>query len=64
MKNLIEVKGESTYESIRCYAAPEDAVNVKNIIQELLAAELENILNLQLKGDSSTENKSLGRDCA
>lgn len=49
---------------IRCYAAPEDAVNVKNIIQDLLAAELENILNLQLKGDSSTENKSLGRDCA
>ncbi|MEI2362233.1 hypothetical protein [Priestia megaterium] len=49
---------------IRCYAAPEEAVNVKNIIQDLLAAELDNMLNLQLKSDSSTDDNILGRDCA
>ncbi|WP_280166543.1 hypothetical protein [Priestia aryabhattai] len=49
---------------IRCYAAPEEGVNVKNIIQDLLAAELDNMLNLQLKGDSSTDDNSLDSDCA
>ncbi|MFE4029475.1 hypothetical protein ACFX4N_25305 [Priestia sp. YIM B13551] len=49
---------------IRCYAAPEEAVNVKNIIQDLLVTELDKIMNSQLKDDSLTESNSLDSDCA
>ncbi|MGG0464815.1 hypothetical protein [Priestia aryabhattai] len=51
-------------EIIRCYAAPEEAVNVRNIIQELLATELDKIMNSQLKDDSLAESNSLDSDCA
>ena len=51
-------------EIIRRYASAEEAVNIKNIIQDLLATELDNILNSQSKDNSSTENNNLGSDCA
>ncbi|MFK7681311.1 hypothetical protein ACI3ER_25005 [Bacillus sp. Wb] len=51
-------------EIIRRYATPEEAVNVKNIIQDLLVIELDKIINSQLKGDSLTESNSLDSDCA
>ncbi|WP_176550149.1 hypothetical protein [Priestia megaterium] len=51
-------------EIIRRYAAPEEAVNVKNIIQDLLITELDKIMDLQLKDDSLTESNSLNSDCA
>ncbi|MED4006077.1 hypothetical protein P4629_11675 [Priestia aryabhattai] len=49
---------------IRCYAAPEEAVNVKNIIQDLLVNELDKIMNSQLKDNSLAESNSLNSDCA
>lgn len=51
-------------EIIRRYAPPEEAINVKNIIQDLLATELDKIMDLQLKEDSLTESNSLDSDCA
>ena len=51
-------------EIIRRYATPEKAINVKNIIQELLVTELDKIMNSQLKEDSLTESNSLDSDCA
>lgn len=50
---------------IRCYATPENAVNAKSIIQDLLVAELEKILNTQNKDvDLSCNNRSSGSECA
>jgi len=51
-------------EIIRRYAAPEEAINVKNIIQDLLVSELDKIMDLQLKEDFSTESNSPDSDCA
>lgn len=51
-------------EIIRRYATPEEAVNVKNIIQDLLVTELDKIMNSQLKEDFSNESNSLDSDCA
>ena len=51
-------------EIIRRYAAPEEAVNVKNIIHDLLVTELDKIMNSQLKDDSLTESNSPDSDCA
>ncbi|MBY0008679.1 hypothetical protein H7K05_25500 [Priestia aryabhattai] len=51
-------------EIIRRYATPEEAVNVKSIIQELLVTELDKIMNLQLKAESLAESISLDSDCA
>lgn len=51
-------------EIIRRYATPEEAINVKNIIQDLLVTELDKIMDLQLKDDSLTEGNSLDSECA
>jgi len=64
MKNLIEEKERVHLKVIRRYAAPEEAVNIKNIIQDLLVTELDKIMNSQLKEDSLTESNSLDSDCA
>jgi len=49
---------------IRRYAAPEEAVNIKNIIQDLLVTELDKMMNSQLKEDFPTESNSPDSDCA
>ncbi|MDQ0802747.1 hypothetical protein [Priestia megaterium] len=51
-------------EIIRRYAAPEEAVNVKNIIQDLLVTELDKIMDSQLKEGFPTESNSSESDCA
>ncbi|MDQ0253935.1 hypothetical protein J2S74_001308 [Evansella vedderi] len=50
---------------IRCYASSENAVNVKNLIQDLLVAELEKIIDAQ-KIDTRllNEDKGLRGECA
>ncbi|WP_162790157.1 hypothetical protein [Bacillus sp. H1m] len=52
---------------IRCYASKENAVNVKNIIQNLLVAELESLINTkqpQENNDLPMKSENSGRDCA
>ncbi|WP_179951872.1 hypothetical protein [Bacillus sp. TE8-1] len=52
---------------IRCYASAENAVNVKNIIQNLLFAELESLINTKQTPENSEhpiKSEDLGRECA
>jgi hypothetical protein len=58
-------KGESSLKIIRCYASSENAVNVKNLIEDLLVAELEKIINSQkIDKNLLNEDKFLRGECA
>ncbi|MGD7046152.1 hypothetical protein [Jeotgalibacillus proteolyticus] len=50
----------------RCYASPENAVNVNDLIKNLLAVEAENILNsLEVKTqNNSSPNNNIGGECS
>ncbi|WP_187292167.1 hypothetical protein [Bacillus sp. 1NLA3E] len=50
---------------IRFYASPENSVNVKKLIQDLIVAEFENILDSSRNNlDNQKKNRSsLGGEC-
>ena len=51
---------------IRCYAATADAVNVQNVIQDLLLIKFETLINeSHTKEDkfNLVQNKEVGRAC-
>ncbi|WP_335545380.1 hypothetical protein [Neobacillus drentensis] len=50
---------------IRSYAEPNKAVNVKNLIQQLVNIELEKVVNtMSVNSPASHEKITLGGDCA
>jgi hypothetical protein len=50
---------------IRTYAAPDKAINVKGLIQQLIHIELEKMVNTKpVNSPASHEKIALGGDCA
>jgi len=50
---------------IRSYATPEKAVNVKNLIQQLVTIEFEKMVNNRAVNSPAPHDKiTLGGDCA
>ncbi|MEB2630202.1 hypothetical protein SOP94_17235 [Peribacillus frigoritolerans] len=50
---------------IRCYASAENAVNAQMVIQDLLVAELESLINTnQPQVNKELPNQSKGRESA
>jgi len=51
---------------IRCYAASANAVNVQNVIQDLLLIKFETLINESHIKDNKCnliQNKEIGHDC-
>lgn len=49
---------------IRSYAAPNKAVNVQRILQQLIEIEMEKIVNTISNSPASHKKIALGGDCA
>lgn len=67
MIKISTTRGEPTImKIIRCYAATANAVNVQNVIQDLLLIKFETLINESHNKDNNCnliQNKELGRNC-